>query len=104
MDSNKDFIKLKSLINEVFGVKDISYDTEINNLKTLSEDNDRFIELFQSEFKIDMSSFPYYRYFEEDEFIILSLIKRLFRRNMKDKKSLSVSHLLKVIERGEWFE
>ncbi|PRY87636.1 hypothetical protein CLW00_106263 [Mongoliibacter ruber] len=59
MDSNKDFIKLKSLINEVFGVKDISYDTELNNLKTLSEDNDRFIELFQSEFNINMSSFPY---------------------------------------------
>lgn len=58
MDSNKDFIKLKSLVIEVFGVKDISYDTEINNLKTLSEDNDRFIDLFQSEFKIDMSSFP----------------------------------------------
>ncbi|GCD80686.1 DUF1493 family protein [Schleiferia thermophila] len=104
MDSNKDFNKLKSLVNEVFGVKDISYDTEINNLKTLSEDNDRFIELFQSEFNINMSSFPYYQYFEEDEFIILSLIKRVFRRNMKDKKSLSVSHLLKVIEKGEWFE
>ena len=104
MDSNKDFIKLKSLVKEVYGVEDISCDTEINNLKTLSEDNNRFIELFQSEFNIDMRFFPYYRYFEEDEFIILSLIKRLFRRIIRHKKSLSVSHLLKVIENGEWFE
>jgi hypothetical protein len=97
MDSNKDFNKLKSLVNEVFGVKDISYDTEINNLKTLSEDNDRFIELFQSEFNINMSSFPYYQYFEEDEFIILSLIKRVFRRNMKDKKSLSLHNRVAML-------
>lgn len=104
MDCNKDFIKLKSLLKEVFGVEHITYDTEINSLKTVSEDNDRFIDLFQSEFKIDMSSFPYYRYFEEDEFIILSLMKRLFRMKIKNKKSLYVSHLLKVIEKGEWFE
>ena len=104
MDSNNDFNKLKSLVNEVFGIKDIGYNTEINSLKTLSEDNDKFIELFQSEFKVDMSSFPYYRYFDEDEFIIMSIIKRVFRRSMKGKKSLSVGHLLKVIEKGEWFE
>jgi len=104
MDTNQNFIRLKSMVNNIFGIKDISLNTEINKLKTLSEDNDRFIELFQSEFKIDMSSFPYYRYFEEDEFIFISLFKRLFRASMKGKKSLTVSHLLQVIEKGKWFE
>jgi len=104
MDSNQDLIKLKSLANKVFGVKNIEYNTKINKLNTLSEDNDRFIKLFQSEFKVDMSSFPYYQYFEEDEFIFLSLIKRLFHGKIKNKKNLTVSHLLEVIEKGHWFE
>ena len=101
MDYQKDFIKLKFLINKVFGVEDINLETEINKLNTLSEDNDRFLELFQSEFNINMKSFSYYQYFKEDNFIIYSLITMLFPTN---KKSLTVRHLLKVIEKGEWFD
>lgn len=104
MDSNQNLIKLKSLVSKVFGIKDIECNTKINKLNTLSEDNDRFIKLFQSEFKVNMSSFPYYQYFEEGEFILLSLIKRLLHRKLKDKKNLTVNHLLKVIEKGHWFE
>lgn len=104
MEENQNFRRLKSMIDEIFGISDVDYDTEINNLKTMSEDNDRFIALFESEFNIDMSLFRYYDYFEEDEFILLNLFRWIFRFGFKNKKSLTISHLLKVIDEGEWFE
>lgn len=103
MESNENFIRLQSLINEVFGIKEIDDSTQINRLNTLSEDNDRFIELFKSEFNVDMSTFPYYKFFEEDQFIVLNILRFFFRWAMKEKDSLTVGHLLKVIEKGKWF-
>ena len=58
METNHNFEELKTLITYVFGITNIELNTEINNLNTVSEDNDRFIEMFQSKFKVDMSSFP----------------------------------------------
>jgi hypothetical protein len=104
MTKDLNFGKLKALVQEVFGVNEIDLSTEVNKLNSVSEDNDRFIELFQSEFKVNMDSFPYYKYFEEDEFILLSLLKKLFGRIRKKKMSLTVNHLLIVINRGEWIE
>ncbi|WP_439488530.1 DUF1493 family protein [Algoriphagus sp.] len=104
MENSKDFIKLKSLVKEVFGIDDLTLDTVINEFKTVSEDNDYFIRSFESEFNIDMSSFPYYKYYEEDQFILLSIFRRLFRTTMKGKQKLTVRHLLRVIQKKKWHE
>jgi hypothetical protein len=103
MKETKEFIKLKSLVAQIYGLKDVNYSTEVNKLKSLSEDNDRFIELFKSEFNVDMSTFPYYKFFEEDQFIVLNILRFFFRWAMKEKDSLTVGHLIKVIEKGKWF-
>jgi len=102
MDDNN-FILLKSLIKEVFGIDNINMDTEINMLNSVSEDNDYFINLLKAKFNIDMSTFNYYEYFEEDEFILFSIFRKIFP-NKKKKKVLTVSHLLLVINEGKWFE
>lgn len=95
--------KLQNLIFQIYGMDSIGLNTEINKLNTLSEENDRFIEAFEKEFNVNMSSFPYYDFYEEDQFILLSLIKRVLPGLRKNLKPLTVEHLLKVIEKGEWF-
>jgi hypothetical protein len=102
MNTNDSFVRLKSIIKEVYGIDDVNSDTEINEFKTLSEDNDRFIMLFSSEFNVDMSSFSYNDYFNEDEFILLSLINLIVPLNKK--KKLTVRHMLLVIQSREWFD
>lgn len=102
---NNDFLKLKKIVVSVFGVDDISLETAINKLDTVSEDNDRFFELFEKEFDVDMEDFYYYDYFYDDEFILLSLITRfllLFRKSKK--KDLTVSKLMHIIERKKWID
>ncbi|BFM43870.1 hypothetical protein CFS9_25110 [Flavobacterium sp. CFS9] len=103
MNDGYDLIQLKLLVNEVFGIDNINLDTVVNKLQTVSEDNDRFIVLFKTKFKIDMNTFNYYEYFDEDEFILISIFRRIFRTK-KEKKSLTVEHLLSIINKGEWFE
>lgn len=103
MDGNN-FIQLKSLIKEAFGIDNINMDTEINMLDSVSEDNDYFINLLKTKLNIDMSTFKYYDYFEEDEFILISIFRRIFKKRKKNRKVLTIAHLLLVINKGEWFE
>lgn len=102
MDDNN-FKQLNLLIKEVFGIEDITLNTEINMLNTVSEDNDYFINSFKTNFNVNMSNFDYYEYFKEDEFIMLSILRRLFEKKKK-KKVITVAHLLLVIDKGKWFE
>lgn len=82
---DKNFIELKLLINEVFGVHNINTYTHINMLNSLSEDNDYFINSLETKFNIDMSTFKYYKYFEEDEFIVVTIFRRIFlKKNEKE--------------------
>lgn len=102
---NTDFLKLKNLIVSVFGVDNISLETPINQLNTVSEDNDLFFERFQKEFDIDMKGFRYYDYFYNDEFISLSIINRFLKFfKIIKKKELTVSKLMCVIERKKWID
>lgn len=103
MMDHTNFDKLANLIERVFGVNNIGPDTEVNRPGTLSEDYDRFISLFRSTFQVDLDLLPYFDYFDKDQFIFLSLFKRFFRIK-KDEKSLTVGHLLKVIENGKWVD
>ncbi|WP_264529108.1 DUF1493 family protein [Flavobacterium sp. N502540] len=103
MNDGYNLIQLKLLINEVFGVDNINLDMEVNKLQTVSEDNDRFMGLFKTKFNIDMNAFDYYEYFDEDEFILISIFRRVFRTK-KEKKLLTVGHLLSIINKREWFE
>ncbi|WP_202704360.1 DUF1493 family protein [Flavobacterium sp. UGB4466] len=103
MNDHYNLMQLKLLINEVFEVDNINLDTAVNKLQTISEDNDCFIGLFKTKFNIDMNAFDYYEYFDEDEFILISIFRRIFRTK-KEKKSLTVEHLLSIINKGEWFE
>ncbi|MBN7817458.1 DUF1493 family protein [Algoriphagus pacificus] len=104
MKKSQDFTRLRLLIKEIYGIENIEFDTVINEFKTISEDNDYFIRSFELEFNIDMSSFPYYKYYEEDQFILLSIFRILFGTSMKGKKKLTVRHLLRVIQNKKWHE
>jgi hypothetical protein len=101
--NDNNLIQLKLLVKEVFGIDNINSNTELNKLNTVSEENDHFIDLFQTKFNIDMGAFKYYEYFEEDEFILISIFRRMFKK-IKKRKSLTVAHLLLVINKGKWFE
>src|SRR5690606_21330415 len=102
MNESTYFLRLKRIIFEVFGIDDVELTTCVNKLGTVSEDNDRFLELFQKEFNVDMEQFSYYDFYEEDEFILIAVFKRLFCRN--NKKEISIYHLLLVIDKGKWFD
>ena len=54
-----------------------------------------------------MRNFNYYDFFYEDEFMILNLLReisRLFSSKKKRKKTLTINHLIQVINKGEWIE
>ena len=100
--------KLKILIHEVYGINvGDSYDSLIiNELGSISDDNDVFFDRFSKEFNVDMKDFNYYEFYSEDEFILLNIlrgIKSIF--GYKDiKKKLTMNHLVNVIKSGKWFD
>ncbi|GEM_PF-6631695 len=101
------FNELKNFIYEIYGLTDINEDTCINYEKTISEDNDKFINLLKQNYYVNMDNFKYYDYFEEDEFILLSVFRSLlFYLGIlkKRKKKLKLGHILAVINNGKWFD
>ncbi|MCH8547160.1 MAG: DUF1493 family protein [Cryomorphaceae bacterium] len=104
---NDRFEDLKFLVKEVYGFRNIDENTCLNDGRTISEDNDVFINELKSRFNIDMQGFKYYDYFDEDEFVLLNIFRLLMRRIKllkNNKKRLTVGHIHKVIQQGKWFD
>jgi hypothetical protein len=105
---NKSLIKeaITKLINEVYGFDNLTEHASISDLKGVSEDNEEFLTKFKKQFNVNMDGFRYYDYFHEDQFIIWNLVRNIFSGfGIKvKKKKLTIGHLVKVAERGKWFD
>src|SRR5579859_928108 len=93
--------KVISIINRLsYKNRDITGDCIINyDLPIDGDDADELINSIFEEFKTDFSKFNFHEYFN-DEGIGLLPVFSFFR---KQKKPLTVRHLIAVIERGAWF-
>ena len=73
------FNQLQDLVEEIYGENNPKKNLAINHLNFVSEDNDEFLRQIQMKFNVDFSSLPYNKYFDEDQFILLNLIKKILR-------------------------
>ncbi len=102
-----EFDELKEVVYKIYGLKNIDENTCLNEGHVLSEDNDKFISILADNYNVNMDNFKYYDYFEEDQFIIITIIKLIISKlgfKRKRKKELKLGHILKVINKGEWFD
>jgi len=83
---------------------DVSLNTSINNdLEFSGMDVTFLFERLEKEFNIPFTEMPYGKFFH-DEVVYLFLFYKLFQPQKLYKPPLTIGHLVKVIERGYWFE
>ncbi len=75
----------------------------ILNKKIIGNDVDEILIVFFIEFEIDYKTFEFEKYFEEER-DLSDLFKMLFFREKKKYPLLTIKHLIKVAEKGEWFD
>ena len=102
-----EFEELKNIVFDIYGFKNIDENTCINCKKTVSEDNDKLIKTLESKYSLCMDNFNYYDYFDEDEFIMFTILKSFlsaFGFKTRKKKKLTLNKILKIIKKGKWFD
>jgi hypothetical protein len=95
--------KVFGIVSRIAGTKKISGATSINH--DLPVDGDDAYELLMSiknEFGTDFDGFDFYRYFRDEGAVMFP--SGLFRRFYKKKNSLTIQHLIDVVEKGSWFD
>lgn len=75
----------------------------ILNKKIYGNDVDEILIGFFIEFDIDYKTFEFEKYFEEER-DLRYLLDKLFFRQRKSYRPLTIEHLIKVAEKGEWFD
>ena len=78
--------------------------TEINNdLEFVGDDADYLIQDFSKRFKVNMSEFPFSKYFVP-ELVFKYWYFKWFKPEKLKKIPLTIAHMSKVAEKGEWFD
>ncbi|HRB70455.1 MAG TPA: DUF1493 family protein [Flavobacterium sp.] len=99
----------KDLKNDViFFIKNIDENTNIASpqYKIFDIDAEYVMEYFFKEFKIEFSNFKIENYFLYPDYSWKSIlfIRLFFKQKKPAKLSLTINHLIKVAEKGEWFD
>lgn len=100
--------KIKELLSR-YGIKPQSVIPEatLQSFKMVSEDIDDFFTHFGESFNIDGNGYNYYDYFLEQVHplhVVRDIFYQIFKPNKIKKKPLTINHLIKVAERGHWFD
>jgi hypothetical protein len=100
--------KIKNLL-EKRGIKKntISLDTTIQSLGFGPDEIDDFFNDYSKEFKVDSNNYNYYDYFFEmvhPIYILKDNFNRVLFPSKVKKLPITIEHLLKVADRGEWFK
>lgn len=101
-NTEKDLI---DFIEEKLGLRVNTNTLVFDELQIDGLDADLFMEEFGAKFDVNLSSFdPSIYYFSEYEVanIFLTFFRLFFHRKKLIKKSFPVSHLVLVIEKGQW--
>lgn len=98
-------IKIINFLREIYVAPDVMHEnTAINNdLKLAGIDADDFLERFIDRFHVDMSDFPYDKYFHaEGDWRGFFLFQWFV--SLPKKPDLTIGHLAKAVEVGKWIE
>ncbi|MGF1934499.1 MAG: DUF1493 family protein [Nostoc sp. ChiQUE02] len=101
------FNQLAAILSNELGVqtKDITLNTRLReDLKIDGDDVDELFCKITEQFGIDWQGFIFYRYFREEPHLFSLLFECYYRKRHGILKTITVSHLLSVIESGVWFE
>jgi|GEM_PF-1243641 len=85
----------------------LTSETTMQSLKMISEDLTHFFMDFRDKFIVDMTGYSYYNFFLEDVhpvYRLRDLFYRIFKPEKLKRKPLTLDHLVKVAERGKWFD
>jgi len=101
---NKKIMKKKVLLFFNSRIKkSIEEDSEINKYGFFGMDAVVLMSDFFKEFEIRNSEdFDIFSYFVE-ELSFIDFLKKSYKKRLKKKKSLKISHLIEAAERKEWF-
>ncbi|HIK06158.1 MAG TPA: DUF1493 family protein [Trichormus sp. M33_DOE_039] len=84
---------------------EISLNTRLR--EDLKIDGDEVEEIFykiSEYFDIDWQGFVFYRYFYEEPHLFSQIFNLYYRQHYGKLKTITVSHLVSVVECGFWFE
>ncbi|MEH2176814.1 DUF1493 family protein [Nostoc sp.] len=101
------FNQLAAIISNELGVQTKDITLNIRLREDLKIDGDDVEELFYKiaeQFGIDSQGFVFYRYFHEEPHLFSLLFECYYRKRYGTLKTITISHLLSVIECGVWFE
>ncbi|CVK16198.1 Protein of unknown function (DUF1493) [Apibacter mensalis] len=105
-------IEIENKVLEFFknnlGIKNIDLSSNIAdpNYSLFDIDAEYIMEKFFKEFSIDYSEFVIDEYFQYPDYSLKLLLKNILRQkiNYPLKTPLTIDHLVKVAEKGEWFK
>ena len=84
--------------------EDITLDTRLReDLKIDGDEVDELLCEIAEHFEVDWQGFISYRYFHEEPHLF-SLLFQCYHTRHGALKTITVNHLLSVIDRGVWFE
>jgi hypothetical protein len=96
--------ELKFFISEFwsYNIKKITSEKTLDDIGMYGDDKRDFFNAYFKKYKIDCLNFDYDKYCEPENFNPFFLL--LNNKNSDKIISVSINHLNKVIEKGEWFE
>ncbi len=101
------FKQLTAILSEQLSVQreDITLDTRLReDLKIDGDDVDELLCKIAEQFEVDWHGFVFYRYFHKEPHLFSLLFEWYYHKRHGVLKTITVSHLVSVIERGVWFE
>ena len=85
----------------------LNSDTTIQSLQMVSEDLTHFFFDFKNKFNVNLTGYNYYNFFLEDVhpyYRLRDLFYRIFKPEKLKRTPLTLDHLVKVAEKGKWFD
>jgi hypothetical protein len=100
------FNQITAILSNELGVRteDITLDTRLReDLKIDGDEVDTVFCRIAEQFRIDWQGFIFYHYFHEEPHLFSLLFECYYRKRYGVLKTITVNHLVSVIERGVWF-
>jgi len=100
--------QIKGLLRE-FGINPnkLTPETTIQSLHMINDEVDDLLIKFSERFKVDMTGYIDAKFFLEDVhplYRLRDLFYRIFKPEKIKRPPLTLDHLMKVAERGKWFD
>lgn len=101
------FNQLAAILSDQMSVRieDITLNTRLReDLKIDGDEVDELLCKIAEQFEVDWHGFGFYHYFHEEPHLFSLLFEWYYHKRHGPLKTITVSHIVLVIERRVWFE